>query len=162
MKSQGFPLRKYLFYGLTIILASVFIFLAVQGRRIETEQMQQVSEVVRNYAPTPTRVLGPHDLKILTPSMLLPRGSENTGRQGDVRHKIEIQNSGNVTYSEIRLNLRCFDASGKVILTIPHNIKERIPPGETLLSPDISMHNIPAEATDCRPKIVYADIDPGK
>jgi len=162
MKSQGLPLRKYLFYGLTIILASAFIFLAVQGRRMETEQIQQVSEVVRNYTPTPTRVLEPSDLKILTAPMILPRGSANTGHQGDVGHKIEIQNSGNVTYSEIQLNLDYFDASGKVILTTPHNIKERISPGDTLLSTDIPMQNIPAEATDCRPKIVYADIDPGE
>ncbi|MBN2320204.1 MAG: hypothetical protein JXR49_14060 [Acidobacteria bacterium] len=163
MKRQALPpLRKYLFYGLTIVLISAFIFLAVQGRRMEKERLQQGSEIVQQYAPTPTRVLAPYDLEILKASMILPQGSEKTGRQGTVRHRIEIRNSGTVSYCEIQLNLSYLDAGGTVILTIPHNIKERIRPGGTLLSPDISIDNIPAEAIDCRPKIVYADIEPGE
>lgn len=162
MKRQGLPLRKYLFYGLTVVLISAFIFLAIQGRRMEKEQTQQGSEIVKNYTPTPTRVLAPHDLEILTASMIREQGNENTGRQGVVRHRIEIQNSGNVSYCEVQLSLTYLDSGGTVILTVPHNIKEPIPPGDTLISPDISMHNIPAEATDCSAKIVYADIEPGE
>ena len=154
MKREGLPLRKYLFYGLTIILASVFLFLAVQGRRMEKEQMQQGSEVVQNYAPTPTRVLVPVDLEILTASM--------TREQGTVRHRIEIKNSGRVSYSEIQLNLDYLDAGESVCVSIMHNIKERISPGDTLLWTDIPADNIPDEATDYRATIIYADIEPGK
>jgi hypothetical protein len=160
MKKQGLPLRKYLFYGLTIVLASAFIFLAVQGRRMEKEQMTQGSEIVKNYTPTPTRVLAPQDLVILSAVMTLPRDNEKKGKQEAVRHRIEILNSGHVTYCEIQLRLTYLDATGKVILTVPHDINERIRPGETLLLHDFVMNDIPAEATDCRPEIVYADIDP--
>lgn len=162
MKRQGLPLRKYLFYGLTIILVFAFIFLAVQGRRMEKEQMEQGSEIVQNYTPTPTRVLAPHDLEILTVSMVREQGNDETGPQGVVNHRIEIQNSGNVSYGEIQLDLIYYDAGGKEISTIPHNIKEQIRPGGTLLSVDIILHNIPAEAIDCRATIVYADIASGE
>ena len=162
MKKQGLPLRKYLFYGLTLVLASAFIFLAVQGRRMEKEQGDQSSEIVKNYTPTPTRVLAPHDLEILTADMTREQGNEKTGKQEAVRHRIEILNSGKITYCEIQLRLTCLDATGKVILTKPQSIKEKIGPGETLLLSDLVMNDIPAEATDCRPEIVYADIDPGE
>ncbi|MBN2242171.1 MAG: hypothetical protein JW793_05735 [Acidobacteria bacterium] len=152
MKRQGLPLRKYLFYGLTIVLASFFIFLAVQGRRIEKEQLRQGAGIVQNYKPTPTRVLAPGDLEIISFSMAPPQ------RAG--RHEMEIRNSGDVSYCEIRLSLSCFDASGNAILELPFSIKDAIPPGETLLAADIPMKDIPAGAADCRPGIVYADIEP--
>ena len=162
MKKQGLPLRKYLFYGLTIVLASAFIFLAVQGRRMEKEQKEQGSEIVKNYTPTPTRVLAPHDLEILSSDMILPRDNDKNGKQEAVRHRIEILNSGNVSYCEIQLRLTYLDANGKVILAVPHDIKVRIRPDETLLLPDFVVNDIPVEATDCRPEILYADIDPGE
>ena len=162
MKKQGLPLRKYLFYGLTIILVSAFIFLAVQSRRMEKEQKEQGSEIVKNYTPTPTRVLAPHDLEILSSDMILPRDNDKNGKQEAVRHRIEILNSGNVSYCEIQLRLTYLDANGKVILAVPHDIKVRIRPDETLLLPDFVVNDIPVEATDCRPGILYADIDPGE
>jgi len=154
MKREGLPLRKYLFYGLTIILASVFIFLAVMGRRMEKEKMKQGSEVVQNYTPTPTRALAPVDLEILKTSLVR--------EQEAVRLGIEIKNSGPVSYTEIQLILDYLDAGGSVLLSIPHKIRERIVPGETLLLTDIPADNIPVEATSCRAKIAYADIEPGE
>jgi hypothetical protein len=152
MKRQGLPLRKYLFYGLTLVLISVFVFLAVQGRKMEKEKLQQGAEIVQNYTPTPIRVLAPGDLEILSASMPL--------KQGVGRREIEIRNSGNVSYGEIQLILACFNAAGKMILEKPENIKRNIPPGNTVLVLDISMNGMPAGATDCRPRIVYADIAP--
>lgn len=162
MKRQGLPLRKYLFYGLTIVLASVFIFLAIQGHRVEKERMQQGSEIVQQYTPTPIRVLAPSDLEIPAATMIREAGNDNTGQQGAVRHRIEIQNSGLVSYCEIQLNLDYLDAGARVLVSMHHTIKERIPPGNTILSIDIPADKIPAEATDCRPEIIYADIEPGK
>ena len=163
MKRQGLPLRKYLFYGLTIVLASVFIFLAIQGRRLEKERKKQGSEIVQQYTPTPIRVLDPSDLEILAASMIREPGNDNTGQQGVVRHRIEIQNSGHVSYSEIQLELDYLDAGARVlVVSMQRTIKERIPPGNTVLAIDIPADKIPADSSDCRPKIIYADIEPGK
>ena len=155
-------MRKYLFYGLTLELVSVFIFLAIQSRRLEKERKQQGSEIVQNFTPTPTRILSPVDLEILTTSMVREQGNNTTGGQETIRHKIEIQNSGQVSFSEIQLSLNYLDSGGTVVVSRLHTINERISPGNTLFLTDIREENIPAEAIDCRPKIVYADIEPGE
>jgi hypothetical protein len=72
MKPSGSQLRRYLFYGLTLVLAAVFVVLAIQGRRMEKKQQTgKPSEIVQNYAPTPIRVLVPRDLVISNRSMVL-------------------------------------------------------------------------------------------
>jgi len=159
MKKQGSQLRKYLFYGLTLILASALVFLAVQGRRIEKEKMEQSNDNVQNFTSTPIRVLAPQDLEIRAESMNLEPGDEE-GQLPVARHRIEIYNSGNVSYCEIQLKLDYVDAGGRVLEIMSHNIKESLLPDSTFLLSDLLMNNIPVETADCRPSIVYADFEP--
>ncbi len=162
MKRQGLSLRKYLFYGLTLVLASVFIFLAIRGRRVEKERMRQGSEIVQNYTPSPTRILSPVDLEILTASMVREQGNTTAALPGTILHRIEIQNKGRVPYGEIQIRLNYIDSGGTVVLSRFHNIIERIGPGNTLRLTGIREDNIPDEVNDCLLKIVYADIEPGE
>ena len=159
MKRQGSQLRKYLFYGLTLILAAVFVFLTIQGRRMEKERMLKGNEIVQKFDPTPIRVLAPQDIDITAFAMILQSGSK-AEQHLIARHNIEIRNTGNVSYCEIQLKLDYMDAAGSVIASFPHNIKRLILPGERLPLSDVIMENIPAEAIDCRPSVIYADIEP--
>jgi len=161
MKRQGSQLRKYLFYGLTLILATVFVFLTIQGRRMEKERMQKGTENVQKFDPTPIRVLAPEDIEITAASMILKPGSE-AEKLLVARHNIEIRNTGHVSYCAIQLKLDYVDAAGKVIASLPHTIKRSILPGERLPLSELIMENIPAEAIDCRPSIIYADIEPAE
>ena len=161
MKIQGSSLRKYLFYGLTLLLASAVIFLAIQSSRMEKEKTQQSIHNVQDFTSTPIRVLAPRDLEIRTESMLLKPGDEE-GLLPVALHRIEIYNSGNVSYCEIQLKLDYVDAGGSVLASMFHNIKESLLPESTFLISDLLMNNIPVETADCYPSIVYADLEPAK
>jgi hypothetical protein len=160
MNVQGSKLRKYLFFGLTSVLAAAFVFLAIQGRRMEKErQMDKPAELVRNYAPTPIRVLSPQDLLILSNSMNLERDNHGDPLAA-VRHGIEIQNSGDVSYCEIQIQLDYLDNRGTVIASKTHSLKKQLPPGLKFTASDIPLDAIPVGAVDCRLSIIYADIAP--
>jgi hypothetical protein len=158
MQIQASRLRKYLFYGITLILASAFILLTIQGRRIEEKRKRQGTEIVQNFKPIPIRVLAPQDLEITTASMALEPGDE-TRQSHAARHRIEIRNTGTVSYGEIQLSLDYMDAGGGVLESIPYNINKPISPGNAFLLSDLLMENIPAETADCRLSITYADIE---
>jgi len=159
MKRQRSPLRKYLFYGLTLVLVSALVFLVIQGRRMEKEQMLQGNENIQKFRSTPIRVLSPPDLKILNASMTLEPANVS-GVVPVARHNIEIYNAGTVPYCEIKLRLDYLDTNGEVIASMPYDIKDSIPPGGTLASIDVLMQKIPDAAVECRPSIVYGDFEP--
>lgn len=159
MKKQGSQLRKYLFYGLTLVLASAVIFLAIQGRRMEKEKMQQSNENVQNYTSTPIRVLAPPDLEILVESMNLEPGNEEE-QLSVARHRIEIYNEGNVSYCEIQLKFDYVDADGEVLASMYHNITGSLLPDSIFILSDFIMNDIPVETADCYPSLIYADFEP--
>jgi hypothetical protein len=159
MKRQRSQLRKYLFYGLTLVLLSALIFLVIQGRRLEKEQVRQGNANIQKFKSTPIRVLSPQDLKILNASMTLEPANV-PGELPAARHNFEIYNAGTVSYSEIQLRLDYLDAHGEVIASIPYDIKDSIPPGGTLVSNDILIQTIPDATVECRPSIVYGDFEP--
>ena len=159
MKRKRSQLRKYLFIGLTLVLVSIFVFLARQGRRMEKEQMRRSNENVQNFKSTPIRVLAPQDLKILKASMVLEPGNE-PGELPVARHSIEIYNAGPVSYCEIQLRLNYLGADGEVIASMPCCIKDSIPPGHTLTLSDLFMQNIPEGTVGCRPSIDSGDFEP--
>jgi hypothetical protein len=161
MKRQRSPLRKYLFYGLTLVLLSALIYLVIQGRRLEKEEMRQGNVKVQKYKSTPIRVLFPQDLKILNASMTLEPANA-PGELPVARHNFEIYNAGTVSYCEIQLRLDYLNAHGEVIASMPYDIKDAIPPGGTLVSNDVLIQKIPDVAVECRPSIVYGDFEPVK
>lgn len=159
MKKQGAQLRKYLFYGLTLMLVAIVVFLAIQGRRMEEERMNADTEIVQKFDSTPIRALFPPDIEILEASMTLEPGDE-TEQYYIAHHRIEIRNTGNVSYSEIQLKLDYLGAGGEVLASIPYNFKKLIHPGKTFLLADVITENIPVEVTDSIPFVVFADMEP--
>jgi hypothetical protein len=161
MKRQRSHLRKYLFYGLTLVLVSALIFLVIQGRRMEKEQTRQGNDKIQKFKSTPIRVLSPPDLKILNASMTL-EPADVSGELPVARHNFEIYNAGTVAYCKIQLRLSYVDANGEVIASIPYSIEDSIPPGDTLVSNDVLIQKIPDAAVECLPSIVYGDFEPAE
>jgi len=151
-------LRKSLFFGLTLVLVSVFIYLAVQGYKRGKEQQKQNADVVETFKPTPVRALQPQDLEI-TAAFMKPYHTAGVGQESAAEHRIEIHNSGEVTYAEIRFKLDYLDASGAKLDSLFQQAIERVPPGNTVLTLDVLTDTIPADAADFDPTIVYADIE---
>jgi hypothetical protein len=158
MKRQGFPLRRSLFYGLTLLLVCVFIYLAVQGHRQEKQRQERGADMVETFQPTPMRVLAPQDLEITASSITLDRQNSNEEGPTD-RHRIEIRNSGNARYCDIQLKLEYFGSGGAKLGSVERQVTKEIPPGKTLLEIDIRAADLPAGAVSYEPAIVYADID---
>jgi len=159
MKQHGFKLRKGLFSGLTILLIAVFIYLAVQGNRLEKERQKREADVVETFKPTQVRALKPRDLEIIAAFMEHDQPS-GAGEAAGEEHRIEVRNSGETTYGEIRFKLDYLDAGGKELEPVFRNVEEAIPPGMTELIFKIPLDEIPAGAVDFVPSIVYADIEP--
>jgi hypothetical protein len=158
MKRQGSQLRKNLFYGLTLVLVSVFIYLAVQGNRMEKERLKQKADIVETVEPTPIRALNPQDLEILHTPMaagdaLVPGGPA-------AQYRIRVHNSGKITYSGMNIQLNFLDANGSELGSFSMDMKQKIPPGNTQLPVDIPADALPTGAMDFVPSIVYADMDP--
>lgn len=158
MKKQGSQLRKSLFYGLTLVLISVFVYLAVQGNRLEKERMAKGADVVETFEPTPIRALAPMDLEITAASMS-PDARTAEPDTSVIRHKIDIRNSGDVVYSELQLKLDYLDPAGVKIGSLLQQVTKEIPPGNKRLSIDIPGAEIPADTAGIRATVVYADIE---
>lgn len=151
-------MRRSLFYGLTLLLVCVFIYLAVQGHRQEKLRQEQGADMVETFQSTPMRVLAPRDLEITASSITLDTKNGNGEGPAD-RHRIEIRNSGNVRYCDIQIKLEYFGSGGAKLGSIERQVTKEIPPGKTLLDIDIPAASLPAGAVGYEPTIVYADVD---
>ena len=158
MKKYGSSLRSYMFYGLTLMLASVFILLAIQNHRKEKEPPATGMETVQSFQPTPIRALAPQDLEIIPASMALNQNNPTVQVPGTQR-KLEILNSGPLTYGEIQLKLEYLDAGGTALASTTHLFVQKLPPGKTFLAVNISKDTIPSGAVNCRYSVVYADME---
>jgi hypothetical protein len=151
-------LRKYLFWGLTLLLIVALTNIIIRGCRLEKEQTKKLVETVEEAKPTATRVLNPQDLKIVQSKLVLETRDEGGKQSHTARHEIEIYNGGNVSYMKIQLRLDYLNRSGKKIETRTHAIVQTISPGATLKLPSIAIDNVPSSAADLQTTIVYADI----
>ena len=159
MKRQGSSLRNYLFYGLTLMLASAFIFLAIQNHRSKIEPTDPGKEAVQGFQSTQIRALDPQDLKIIPVSVPLNQSDRAIQNSGTRRYTIEIHNSGHVSYGEIQIKREYLDAGGTALSSTTQNIVQDLPPGKTSLAVDISMNSIPSGSVHCRFSVIYADME---
>lgn len=145
---------------MTLVLVSVFVYLAVQGNRLEKERKKNSADIVETYEATPVRTLNPRDLEITQATIKI---STLPGEQPSpvARHRIEIRNRGKVTYSELLLKLEYRDAHNAEIGFLSRKVKENIPPGDTVLSIELPANTIPDSTVECMPTIEYADFEPG-
>lgn len=143
-------IRKYLFWGLTLVLLVAIINLIVRGRRLEKEQAAKGNEIVQQSKPEATRVISPRDLAVSTAAMRLEPG-------GTARHSVEIRNTGSHPYSRIQIRFVYLDASSKTVAERTHIIAETIKPG-ALLRSDIVIKEAPSSAVRSEASILYADL----
>ena len=151
-------LRKYLFWGLTLVLVVALVNLVIRSRRMEKKRAGQLVETVEEAKPTATRVLDPPDLRIVQAGMQpgdVPRGT------APARQEVEIFNGGNVAYTAIQLKITYHGSSGKRLGTTGYSIAQSIQPGATIRLESIPVADIPPDAAKSEIAISYADIVPG-
>ncbi len=151
-------IRKWLFWGLTLLLVAVLVSLIVQGHRLEKQKADQPVEIVQESTPSATRVFAPRDIQLLQSDLRLEERTDNSGQRSIARHEIELRNSGTVAYDEIQLSFDYKDRNGKVLASRTHSIAQTILPDSTLKLVDIVIDNIPKPTSDFSVSILYADL----
>ncbi len=152
-------IRKSVFWGLTLVLIAVLVWLIIRARELESQQSLQPVEVVQESKPTATRVLAPQDLEIVQSQMELAVESSGELTRAAALHNLLIRNNGATPYSYLQLKFTYSNRSGKVLATRSHGIGETIQPGALLDIQKITIDDVPSEAAQCAATIIYADID---
>ena len=149
--------RKYLFWGLTLVLVAVLVFLIVQGRRLEKQNAGRQGEIIQNSVPTATRAFSPKDIQILQSDMKLEENADESGKFKIAEHGIELHNSGSVSYGKIELRFDYLDRSRKVLAGRRYSVIQTISPGSTL-ELAVRIDDVPLQTADFRVAVLYADI----
>jgi len=156
--------RKTLFWGLTLMLVAVLVSLVIRSRREEKKQAPAVVEVVQESKPTATRVLSPLELVIVEAKMELAGvdGKPPTKDQSTAtaHHQVVVRNDGPAGYSNVQLKLTYLGRGEKILESKTYVVAKPIPPGQTVSLGDISIEGVPAAATHCTARILYADLAP--
>jgi hypothetical protein len=154
------PIRKYLFWGLTIVLIVALANLMIRSYRLDKKKAQQMVETVEEAKPSSTRVLNPQDLKIVQSKMELQPAPGKDKESVAARHEVEIGNSGNVTYKDVQIRFVYLSAKGEQLGDKTQLIEKSVPAGTMLKLADISIGDVPASAVGLETTILCADIQP--
>ena len=153
-------IRRQIFFGLTLVLLAIVIFLLLRGRKADKEWEEQnlKTEEVQNAPSSPTRVLTPRDLKLVQANVaFVPTSDEIEGKSSvEAHHDIVVQNSGDDAYGGLRLRLEYLDRNGKVLVDRIHVVDESLSSRETLRLENIAINDLPDGLTDCRVSIISA------
>jgi len=152
--------RRGIFYGITLILLVIVIFLLMRGRNDEKERRAaHNSEMVKiaSALSSPVRAILPRDLEIVTAETEWTRNSEEKDAT-TARHNITIRNTGGGAYIGICLRMEYIDEKGLPVEIRTHEVKETVSPGETLRMSDIIINDIPDTAFDFHVTILSADL----
>jgi len=145
-------IRKSLFWGLTLVLVVALVSLIIRGRQMEKQQSARPVEVVRQSQSSPTRVLHPDDLQVVSSTMQFDN-------RHAALHEIEIRNNGVVSYSGIQLSFIYLDKSGKVRFTTTHSLGSvAILSGQGYTATNVTIAQVPASATKFQVSIICADM----
>ena len=152
-------MRKWLFIGLTVVLAAALVALVVQGRRLEKKAAQSPRSVeqVRESAPSATRVLAPSDLEIVESGFTLRPGAGGK----ECVHRLVVRNRGNVGYASIMARFTYLAPGGKALGRRTARVNQPVPPGQATSLGEIVLEGIPDRAVACRAEIASADLEPG-
>jgi len=136
--------RKSLFLGLTVLLGAVLVSLVIQGRRQEQKQAAtKVFEVVKQFKPTPTRVIAPQDLEIVRPEDSV---------------QFTIRNHGTVAYSNPEVEFIYMGKDGRVLENQTVKIGKVIPPGQEVSIENAGSDKVPRETRRTLLKIRSAEL----
>jgi len=146
-------IRKSFFWGLTLVFVVALVSLILRGCHMEKQQSAKPDEIVQQSQSSPTKVLRPEDLQIVSSTM--QRGNSRTA------HEIEIRNNGIVRYSGIQLAFTYLNQAGKVLLKKTHVLDGvSIPPGSSFTARNVSVEGVPASAAKLQVSILSADMLP--
>ncbi len=151
-------IRKWVFWGLTLVLVAALAGLIIQGHQLEKQKANQPVEIVQESTPTATRAFAPKDIQLLDSNMRIEEKIDMSSLSYIARHEIELNNSGAVGYEKIQLRFHYVDRLGKVLANKTHSISQEILPGSTIKLADIMIDDIPSPTADFRVAVVYADI----
>lgn len=151
--------RRLFFFGLTLVLTAALIGLTVRSCRLEKEPVPQVMEMIKESAPSATRVLKPKDLEIAQSKMNLEKNRGEAKPSFTARHQLEISNHGKVPYKGIQLSFTYSIRNGKVTQTRTYWIDQSILPGSILRLADIRIDGLPEFIEGSQVRIPYADME---
>jgi hypothetical protein len=154
--------RKSIFWGLTLMLGTLLIWLVVRARKQEAQIAAAPApvEIVRSAKTSPTRVIAPRDLdagesQVEFASMV--SGAPKSGGRGALLHVV-IRNRGAVPYHNVILKLTWVGASGKAIDSQTHLVPDTIEPGQTLNEGDVALEGVPKGSVKCTIAILRSDM----
>ena len=152
--------RRQLFYGITLILLAIIIFLLLRGRSAEKERAAQNTklEQIASIPPSPVRAILPRDLEIVSAEVSWLRNPDEKNAVA-AQHDITMRNTGGGSYVNLWLRLEYIDGENKPVDIRTHEISGALPPGGTLRAPDIIIDGLPDAAADFRVSILSADIE---
>ncbi len=152
-------MRKSLFWGLTVMLVAVLVWLVMQSRREEAQRRSGPVEIVKTARLSPTRVIAPKDLEVTgSPIEMAAERSKGVGRSQ--RGAVMIRNRGEIAYHNIMLKLDCFGSSGKTLHMQTRVIVGTLQPGQSLQVGDIPTEGLPPGTVRCTVTILHADLGP--
>ncbi len=146
--------RRSLFWGLTLLLVAVLVWLIINGRKEESRRASAPSEVVQTAKLSPTRAVAPSDLEVAEPDA----ARTNRGDLPDQLGPVAIHNRGSVAYHGTMLRLRCLDSSGKVLDTRTLLVPETIAPGQTITVGPIALEKVPHGTVRYHIGIAFSDV----
>jgi hypothetical protein len=153
--------RKYLFWGLLVMLLAVLVYMIMQSREMEKQQAAAAIGVVKSAQSTPTRAYSPQDLEIVDAAMDLSPAAPGAqeGRSHAATHELTIRNNGKVPYENILLDITYRGGDGKTLYTKTYMVADKIVvPGQSVSLSGIRIEGVPGGVKQSSIRIVYAEI----
>lgn len=149
-------LRRSLFWGLTLMLGAVLVWLIINGRKEEARLASAPSEVVQTARLSATRAIAPGDLEVAEAEV----GRINRETALEQLGPVVIRNRGSVAYHGTMLRLQCLDSAGKLLDTRTHLAPDTIAPGQNITVGGIALEKVPHSTFRYRISIAYSDLGP--
>ena len=152
--------RRQLFYGITLVLLVVIIFLLLRGRSAEKNRATQniKLEQISSEQPSPVRAILPRDLEIVEAGVSWTRNPDEKNASV-ASHDITISNTGSGSYVSLLLRVEYINEAGRLVESRTHEVKEALPPGGKLRLTDITINGLPDVVSDFRAAILSADLE---
>jgi hypothetical protein len=156
-------IRKWLFLGLTAMLATVVVYLLIQGRREEKKQKEAALhpvEVITESKPSATRIIAPREIEILEEKLDLAPAQESAGQAAgfDAKHTFVVRNAGSASCKNPRIRIVYYGRNGKVLDTRTRELPAAsLPPGESTIL-DMVEPNAPPDSVKAKSNIVSVDL----
>ena len=152
--------RRQLFYGITLILLVVIIFLLLRGRSAEKERAAQNINIeqIALEQPSPVRAVLPRDLEIVDSQVSWTRNS-NEKNASEAHHDITIHNISKGSYVSLWLRMDYIDEAGRLVENRTHEVNKALPSGATLRLSDITIEGLSDTVSGFRVTILSADLE---